>query len=118
MKTASCKAKGRTFQQYIAKRISEVVGIPYGKDEDIESRGMGQSGTDIILRGEALKKFPFSVECKRHEKISISVWMEQAKINTRIGMNWLIFFKKSRENACVVMEADVFFDLIKRANGG
>ena len=44
MKPQSAKAKGRTLQQWICKKISEFTGFPCGKDCPIESRPMGQSG--------------------------------------------------------------------------
>lgn len=37
------------------------------EEEDILSRSMGQSGSDIILTPAAKRIIPFHVECKRHE---------------------------------------------------
>lgn len=59
----SCKNKGAKFQKEIAACISELINIPFGKDECIASRQMGGTGTDIILVGPAKKLFPWSVEC-------------------------------------------------------
>ena len=61
----SAKAKARRLQDWTAKRISEITGIPVEKDGDVEPRQMGQAGVDVILRGEALKLVPFSIECFR-----------------------------------------------------
>ena len=85
------KAKGRKLQQEIARRISEVTGIPVEKDGDIESRPMGQSGPDVILRGKAAEKFPFVVEAKFQERWNIHKWIQQARQH---GKNWLLFCKK------------------------
>ena len=68
---ASAKAKGRRLQQFICTKISDLLNIPWGKDELIASREMGQSGTDIRLIGTAKKRFPYSVECKWQETWSI-----------------------------------------------
>jgi hypothetical protein len=114
MKTSSAKAKGRELQKWIAEKISEITGIKAGKDEMIESRGMGQSGVDVVLRGEAAKLFPFSIEAKRVEKLSVSQWIEQAKSNVKEGTDWLLIFRRSREKACVVMDAEVFFKIFKK----
>lgn len=114
IKVASRKAKGRKFQKQIAEEISKVLGIPVTKDGDIESRPMSQSGPDIILRGKALKLFPFSVECKHQETWSIPAWMKQVKENQLEGTDWLLVCKKNRENPVVIMDAEAFFRLCKK----
>ena len=111
---ASAKGKGRGFQQWVAKQISKITGCEYGKDLDIESRQMGGSGVDVILRGEAKKLFPFAVECKRQEKKSIPFsWVEQAKANVGDFKTWLLFCRRSNEKAIVIMDAEEFFKLYK-----
>ena len=80
----------------------------------IASRPMSQGGVDIILKGEALEKFPFSVECKRQEVWQIPQWIEQAKKNTTKDTDWLLFIKKSLKDSIVVMDADAFFKLMNR----
>ena len=80
---ASAKAKGRLFQQWVCRQISALLDIPWGKDELIASREMGQAGTDIRLIGEAQERFPFSVECKWQEKWAVPAWIKQAKIKKR-----------------------------------
>jgi len=107
----SRKAKGRKFQQWIATKISDITGIKSGKDELIESREMGQSGVDIKLYGKALELFPFSIEAKRCERVSLPTWIKQAKQNLTEGTSWLLFFKRSREDPVVIMDADYFFEL-------
>lgn len=108
---ASRKAKGRNFQNWIAQQISRVTGIPCGKDELIQGREMGNSGTDIRLYGEAKTLFPFSVECKKQETWSILAWIEQAKANQIKDTNWILFCTKNRFDKVVIMDAEVFFDI-------
>ena len=107
----SRKAKGRNFQQYIAKKISQLLNIPEEKDGDIESRPMGQAGTDIILRGKALKLFPFAVENKNQESWSIHGWIKQAKTNQTKNTDWLLFCKRNHDEPVVVLDVDVFFKI-------
>lgn len=114
IKISSCKAKGRRLQQWVAKKISEITGLPCGKDELIESREMGQIGTDIKLYGEAKEKFPFSVECKYQETWSLLKWIKDAKDNKIKGTDYLLFIKKNRHEEIVVMDAKSFFDLYEQ----
>jgi hypothetical protein len=110
---SSAKAKGRRLQQFFAQKISELTGIPYGKDELIESREMGQAGGDIKLIGKAREVFPFSCECKSQETWSVSAWVEQAKANKMPGTDWLLIAKKSGSDPIVMMDVDTFFRLLK-----
>ena len=108
---AAAKAKGRKLQQEIAASISELIDIPWGKDLLISSRPMGQSGVDIALIGEALIKFPWSVEAKYCEKLNVPGWIKQASTNTLPDTNWLLVFRKNRFKSAVVFEEEVFQEL-------
>lgn len=114
MKTSSAKAKGRNLQKWVGQKISSITDLPFGQDEVISSRGMGQSGTDVVLIGEALKAFPFSIECKNQEKWSVHTWIEQAVSNLKTGTNWLLVAKRNRNKAVVIMDAEVFFEIFKK----
>lgn len=109
---ASRKAKARELQKYVASKISEITGIPCGKDELIESREMGQAGSDVKLIGEAQKLFPFAVECKRTEKLDLFGAIRQAKTNMKKGVDWIVVHRRSQEEAFVTLDADVFFEII------
>lgn len=109
----SAKAKGRNLQNLVGKKIAELLGMPFGKDELIASRPMGQAGTDIVLKGEAADSFPFSVECKCQESWSIHAWIEQARKNQEDGTDWLLVCKKSRKDPVVVMDMNTFFGLLE-----
>jgi len=97
----------------VAEKISKLTGIPFGKDELIESREMGQAGVDVKLIGEAREKFPYSVECKAQETWSIHSWIEQAQSNIMPGTEWLLVCKKSGKSPVAVMDLDTFFRLLK-----
>lgn len=106
---ASRKAKGRRLQQYVAKFISEITGIPVEKDGDIESRPMGQSGRDVILRGKAKELFCFhGIECKARE--SLNIWQALAQAEEHGGKP-IVFFKRNRSDTYVALRAEDFFDL-------
>lgn len=107
----SAKAKGRRLQQWTAQKIADLTGCKYGKDEDIDSRPMGQAGTDVILRGEAKQLFPFAIENKACESWSVHSWINQAKANVGDFKTWLLIAKRSREKAVVIMDAEEFFKL-------
>jgi len=116
IKHASAKAKGRVLQQWTCQKVSELLGVPWGKDELIASREASQSGTDVRLVGEAKTRFPFSVECKHHEAWSVAAWIKQAKDNQAEGTDWLLVVKKNRMDPIVIMDAERFFELLKKGN--
>jgi hypothetical protein len=110
----SAKSKGRELQKYIASRFSEITGIKCGKDCLIQSREMGQSGTDVKVIGDALKVIPFSIEAKRQESWSVHSWIKQAKENQLPETDWLLFARRNRDKAVVFMEAETFFKLFEK----
>jgi hypothetical protein len=113
IKTSSAKAKGRSLQQWTSQQISDLLGIPWGKDELIASREMGQNGTDVRLLGEAQERFPFSVECKNQERWDVLAWIKQAQKNQKEGTDWLLICKKNQTKPVVIMDAMKFFELLK-----
>ena len=97
MKTSSCKAKGRRLQQHVANRIKEHFFLP---DTDVKSVPMGSQGADIWLSKTARDLFPFDVECKAQESLSVWAAFEQAKSH---GPNPLLVFSRNRsEPLCVL----------------
>jgi hypothetical protein len=113
MKTSSAKQKGRKLQQWVCQQISELLDIPWGSEDEnlIQSRPMGQSGNDIILRGVALTYFPFSTECKNTEKWDIHGTIKQVKANQKEGTDWLVVMKRNNEKPVVILDAERFFDI-------
>jgi hypothetical protein len=109
----SAKAKGRRLQKYVAEKLSEITGIPHGKDCLIQSREMGQSGTDVKLIGDALDKIPLSIECKYCEAWSVNSWIEQAKANQLPDTDWVLCAKRNHNDPVVIIDAKVFFKILK-----
>lgn len=115
---ASAKAKGRDFQYWTCQQISDLLDIPWGKDELIASREAAQCGTDIRLIAEAQKRFPFSVECKCQEAWDVPGWIRQAQSNQLEGTDWLLLMKKRYKDPVIVMDAKSFFKLLRRIEHG
>lgn len=115
--TRSAKAKGRRLQNYVAEKISEITGLPWGKDEEIQGREMGQSGVDIKLSKRARKRFPFSVECKAQELKSIPIhdWMGQASKNIYPGTKPLLVVKRNFDTPLALIDLKTFMQLVKQA---
>lgn len=109
----SAKAKGRKLQKWVAEKLSEITGIPCGKDCLIQSREMGQSGTDVKLIGSALDAIGMAIECKNCESWSVHSWIEQAKSNESPNTDWVIFAKRKRNNPVVIIDAEVFLRMFK-----
>ena len=110
---ASRKNKGRILQKWVAQKISDITGIKCGKDELIESREMGQKGTDIKLIGKAKSLFKFAVECKRTEKLDLYGSIKQAKANQKDDTDWLLIHRRSGDEAIAIIKADTFFKLVE-----
>ena len=116
IKISSAKAKGREFQKLIARGLAQVLGLVYGTDQDVGSRGMGQQGTDIVMSAEARRRFPYAVECKNQETVNLWGAVRQARANCPEGMSWLVAIKKNRERPIIVMDWVAFLELVRDAN--
>jgi hypothetical protein len=116
--TSSARGKGMSFQKWVCTKLSDLLGETYipGDDESaIASRNSGGNGTDIILRGGARKKFPFSVECKAQESMSLVDAIKQAETNETPTMRWMLVHKrKALTSPVVIMAWDVFAELYGR----
>lgn len=117
IKISSRKAKGRNLQKWVCNKIANIFGIDYRQEDDdcpLHSREMGQSGVDIILRGELNKLFPYSIECKSSEKLSLKKTIKQVKLNQKKDTDWLIVYKhKGIKKPIVIMDWEAFEYLIK-----
>ena len=111
---ASAKDKGRRLQQTVCQKISELTGLPWGKDEPIESRPMGQTGVDVRLEMKARELFPFSVECKYQEQWSVPEWIRQASTNEMKDTDWLLVVKRSHSPPICIIDLHAFFALLNR----
>ena len=74
---------------------------------------MGQSGTDVRLIGDALRRFQFSVECKRVEKFNVYEAIKQAQDNKLPNTDWLVIHRKNNNEPIAILDANTFFEIIK-----
>ena len=112
----AAKTKGRNLQKWTCEQISKIFNIPWGYEDEkeIQPRIMGQSGTDVVLRGEAFEKFKFDIECKNQETWKVPEYIRQARKNTRKDRDWLLILKRNEfHNKIAVLDAEVFFKLIE-----
>ena len=109
MKTQSAKSKGRRLQQWTRDTLVETLKI---HPEDIESRGMGGPGEDLIMSRAARDAFPYSVECKNQEKLNIWSAYEQAAENSK-GYTPIVVLKRNNVKPLVLIDAQKFIDLHK-----
>ena len=109
--TASRKAKGRRFQQEIRDDLISRLGINHG---DILSTPMGQAGCDIYLSPAARTIFPFGVECKAQERISLPSWWQQCAANAEAeGLSPLLVLKQSRREPLAVLRWTDLLSLLR-----
>jgi len=112
IKISSRKGKGRRLQYWVCKRLADILQIEFNQQDDqcdIHSREMGQSGTDVILRGKAFERLLYSIECKSGESINLLKAIEQAKQNNKEKMNWLLIHKRKQyKKPIVIMDWETF----------
>ena len=98
---ASRKAKGRRFQQQLREDLIRELNINPG---DILSTAMGQSGCDLYLSPAARALFPYGVECKAQETISLPAWWKQCESNaSKVELTPLLLIKRNREEPLAVL---------------
>ena len=110
MKPRSAKNKGKRLQNKVRDLILEKFNSKLEPD-DVRSITMGESGEDILLSPAARRMFPFSVECKSQEKLSIWSSLEQADDNSGDHIPLLIF-KRNRSKTYAVLEFDELLKLL------
>lgn len=106
MKTSSAKAKGRAAQQWVRDRLSEALELPA---RDCISTPGGSPGADIKLSARAYKRFPYEIEVKNQENISI--WKAFKQAESHGEGEPLLFFKRNRQRMLVCMDAEHFINL-------
>ena len=111
MKIHTDKSKGRRCQQYDAKRLVEI-GRRLEPD-DIRSASMGAPGEDILFSPAARKQFPFSIECKNVEKLSIWAAIDQARANTPQGATPAVVFTRNHEKTFIAVDFEEFLRIYK-----
>jgi len=113
IKADSAKDKARALQYWVCEHVASILGLTFNQNDDscpIHSREMGQHGADVIIRGAAtISRFPFSIECKNQEEMSLAESIRQAKANRKEGTDWLVVHKKKDlPSPVVIMDWSTF----------
>ena len=109
MQPRSAKNKGKRLQNKVRDIILEKFDSL--EPDDVRSITMGDSGEDILLSPAARRLFPFSVECKAQESLSIWSALEQAESNAGKHIPLLVF-KRNRSKTYAVLEFDKLLELL------
>ena len=108
----SRKSKGRVFQQQLREDLITHLDI---NPDDILSTAMGQAGCDLYLSPAARQRFPFGVECKRCESISLPAWWKQCESNaSKVALTPLLVFKRNREEPLAVLRWSDLLALLRQ----
>lgn len=112
MTTASCKAKGRKFQQWICAKLLEL-GAPFGLEpDDVRSTSMGASGVDVLLSPAARRLFPFDIECKAVEALNVvGVFNEHYEKYKNSPAVKILAHTRNRQTPLVTMRFEDFIAL-------
>ena len=107
------KQTGRLLQKLTRDKILEY--FPVLTEDDVRSTSMGAGGSDIQLSQAAKRLVPFEIECKNKREIAVYGWYEQAKEHGPLEP--ILVIKQDRCDPLVVIDADYFFNLIRKING-
>jgi hypothetical protein len=111
MKSASCKAKGRTLQNLVCEKIRCLFNL---SQSDVKPAIMGESGMDIKLSQLARSIIPHAIECKNVEKINIWDSWEQATVNGKKELlEPMLIIKKNGKKPLMVIDMEYGFELIR-----
>lgn len=72
---------------------------------------MGAPGEDILFSPAARRQFPFSIECKNVEKLSIWSAIDQARANKPSDTTEMVVFTRNRETVNVALPFDKFLEI-------
>jgi hypothetical protein len=112
MRTSSAKAKGRRLQDSVRDLILE--HYPTLEPDDVQCAIMGQSGQDIKLSPAARRAFPYAIECKNQESLSIWSALEQAESNATETQAPLLVFKRNHSETYVAMKMADFIKIVPK----
>jgi len=109
VRTSSAKAKGRRLQQDVCKALQELGNL---HPDDVRSQSMGAPGEDVMFSSAARELFPWSIECKNVEKLSIWKAIDQCRENAG-EYTPVVVFKKNHESMQVSLPFDKFLEIYK-----
>ena len=111
MKPASCKAKGRSFQNWLCEQIGRYF---YLFPPDVKPAMMSESGMDIKLSSAARSIFPYAIEAKNVEKLNVWEAWKQAQTNAeKENLTPLLFIKRNRTAPLMIIDAETGFQILQ-----
>jgi hypothetical protein len=105
------------FQRWVCDKVAGLLGVSWGSLDDespVASRPSGQHGCDIILRGEARRRFPWDLECKAMKELRIVDAVKQAESNAAEGRIPAVVYRQTGLDPVVIMSWDSFEVINKR----
>jgi len=104
----TAKTNGYKLQKDVANLVRERFSL---EERDVVSTPSSVQGEDILLTKKARNLFPFSVECKYRENMSIYSYWEQT--TTNCGNNTpLLILKAKRKPILACIEIEVLLNLL------
>lgn len=76
---------------------------------------MGAAGEDVLLSAAARKLVPFQIECKNKGHVSVYTWYNQARDHGKHEP--LLVIKENHAAPLVLLDAKVFFEILRKAIG-
>lgn len=112
MKTSSAKAKGRRCAQEVKEVM--LAHAFWLKDDDIVVTPSGVTGPDLHLSPKAQEAFPFAIECKNQESISIWAALDQTETHADHDKNMpVLFFKRNHSELYCALKAEDLMRILK-----
>lgn len=111
MKTSSAKSKGRRLCAEVAELLRVMLKVEL---DDVRVTPSGVNGPDVQLSPLAKRKFPFCIEAKNQEKISIWAAIKQAEDNAlKHGGTPMLVFGRNRTQPYVAIPLEALARLYR-----
>ena len=78
-------------------------------EADVKSTSMGAGGEDVTLSDQARQSFPYSIECKNQERVSIWKAYAQCEYNSD-GNEPVLIVKRNHHKALAIVDAEHFIN--------
>ena len=102
--------KGRKLSNLVREKILKT--FRHLKKSDVQVAGTGSNGPDIKLSRIAARLCCYQFECKSQQRMkTIYKWKKQSEKNT--NLDGVLVMRMNGKNPLVVIDMDLFFDLIK-----
>ena len=112
MKPKSAKAKGRVAAQETADLLYKYA--PDLSPGDVLVTSAGSTGEDVLLSPAARELYPFFIECKNTETLSLWAAYKQACEHAKGRAGYpTVFFRRNRSELMVCLSAEHFMKLVR-----